>query len=153
MAACRAVTDIPLTASVIMHSPSEIRTSTNVGIQLIIGCDFHDFYPYYQVGSYTIGGLVPAGVDYLNLEGRADYLGRHFMGENGCALAAGPSYQTSWMQGLGQQVSRGQSHGGYAFCITDFDTVSSDQRGFCDSTVSNPRAQMVTPFHAWSGWL
>ena len=153
MNACRQATDIPLTASVIMHSPSEITTSSNIAIQTAIGCDFHDFHPYYQVGSYTAGGLVPAGTDVANLEGRSDYLGRHFMGENGCALAAGAAYQASWMQGLGQQVSRGQSHGGNAFCITDFDTVGSDQWGFCDSNVANPRPQLVMPFQAWPAWL
>lgn len=152
--AVRAVTALPLSASVVVSSPGALASNGFIDLQHDLRLDFHDIHPYYQdapnPGGYNPDGLVPASADMAALEGRTKFLGSYLIGEIGCALTAGASFQARWFDGIGAIMRRPRCRGAVMFILADYETkyrygIYADT----DTSFTTPRPGMSAPFARW----
>jgi hypothetical protein len=157
VSAVRAVTHVPLSASVLVTSRSALGRNGFIDLQHDLRLDFHDIHPYYQdapnPGGYKPNGPVPAAADMAVLEGRAKFLGSYLIGEIGCALTAGASFQAQWFDGIGEIARRDRCRGAVMFILADYETayrygIYADT----DTSFTNPRSGMSVPFSRWPGY-
>lgn len=146
---------VPMSFSVFLDDKNLLATSPHIGLQKSLGMDFHDYHPYWQLFPYYPNGQIPDATDLNILRSRSDYIGTHFMGENGCGLAwydgtvTPAAFRTNWINRLGDHCRDRDSVGGNFFVICDYHDQDTDNFGMFDKNLANPRLPTITPFRSW----
>jgi hypothetical protein len=149
----------PVTFSVYIKS----RTTYGGGhqwldLQYNLGCDFHDYHPYYDFPDPSTG-LVPLSSDLVPLENRGKFIGRHLMGEcgtgrDGVSEGSGAPFPTGWRvkfcNGLGDQAARQASFGANYFMSRPYNNGKNPSAfGIFDATLSNPDSATMASISRW----
>ncbi|MHB8283761.1 MAG: hypothetical protein ACYDD1_03710 [Caulobacteraceae bacterium] len=164
-AARATVPDIPLTASVYIGSAKGVKASYVenewLDLQYTLGLDFHDYHPYYD---FDDDGLKPTADDVVKLESRAKFIGRHMIGECGCARDTVDRLPTvselAWLKGMGDHCASRNSFGANYFSISGYYEGTVQARsvygppdgygfGLLDANLENPRRNIVDAVSRW----
>jgi hypothetical protein len=136
---------VPLTFSVYMHS----RTGYNdpqLKLQSDLGCDFHDYHPYYNKNNTTTitSADVPMVSDMAQLEAQSWYIGADMIGECGALNTNSTAGAVAHINGMAAHSTRPKSVGGVYF--GDRDYSSSTENGNYGITGIAP---LEAAFKAW----
>lgn len=142
--AVRAVTSLPLTASVLCQAVSDITGAWMQAAAPVV--DFHDFHPYYTGGT-------PAVADVTALRAAQWFKGRYLVGENGVNMSQATGARTTWTTQLGQIAALADCFGAVFFCAADYDITAANEFGMYDTNVRNGRSDVLTPFAGWPAKL
>lgn len=118
MAMGRETVKCPITLSVFMQSADHYVNNGWFDLQYDLGCDYHDYHPYHDF--YT--NVLPSIANVQALRSRAKYIGKHMIGECGCAedgtpnqagaVGGGyPGYQEAFARGMGGCAQTSDSYG------------------------------------------
>jgi hypothetical protein len=111
-----AVPGVPLTFSVYLNNRTDFASDL-MKLQSDLGCDFHDYHPYYRLNTRSDiqPSSVMVGADVAQLEAQSWFIGRHMIGECGILNDNIPASLTAWVNGMAAQAARPKSMGAVYF--------------------------------------
>jgi hypothetical protein len=145
MAAIRAVTNIPVTASICILAQSDLSSAYISAIAPLV--DFIDIHPYLASG---VAASPDIWADQIIALRTNSWWKQFLIGESGQSVAAGSRQPITW-QANGQLLALSDCLGVMGFSVADFDVGPSNQWGMYGSDLTTSRAQVVAPFQQWVG--